>query len=54
MLFSAVIRFGVDFYREESVRIWNLFTIPQLLAIGIAIFADFILYQKILIKKEDA
>jgi phosphatidylglycerol:prolipoprotein diacylglycerol transferase len=54
LLFSAIIRFGVDFYREESVRIWNLFTIPQLLAIGIAIFADFILYQKILIKKKDA
>jgi phosphatidylglycerol:prolipoprotein diacylglycerol transferase len=54
MLLSAIIRFGVDFYREEYVyiRIWNLFTIPQLLAIGIAIFAIFGLYQKILINKK--
>ena len=46
MLLSALIRFGVDFYREEFVRVWNLFTIPQLLTAGIAIFAAFGLYQK--------
>jgi len=56
MLLSAIIRFGADFYREEYVhiRVWNLFTIPQLLAVGIGIFAAFGLYQKILINKKDA
>jgi phosphatidylglycerol:prolipoprotein diacylglycerol transferase len=56
MLLSALIRFGVDFYREEYVhiRVWNLFTIPQLLAIEIAIFATFGLYQKIFSNKKDA
>jgi phosphatidylglycerol:prolipoprotein diacylglycerol transferase len=50
MLFSGLIRFGVDFYREEYDRVWNLFTIPQLLAIGIAVFAAFSLYRKIVAK----
>jgi phosphatidylglycerol:prolipoprotein diacylglycerol transferase len=53
MLLSAMIRFGVDFYREEYGGVWGLFTIPQLLAVGIGIFAAFGLYQKILITKKD-
>ena len=44
MLCSGMIRLGVDFYREDAGRIWNLFTIPQLLAAAIAVCAGFGLY----------
>ncbi len=56
MMVSAIIRFGVDFYREEyvRVRVWELITIPQLLSLGIIFFAAFGLYRKILINKKDA
>ena len=40
MLLSALLRLGVDFYREDFVRIWGLFTIPQIIAGGIAILAS--------------
>jgi phosphatidylglycerol:prolipoprotein diacylglycerol transferase len=46
MLFSAIIRFGVDFYREEYEKVWDLFTIPQFLAAGIAVFAGLALYHR--------
>lgn len=39
LFFSALLRLGVDFYREEYGRLWGLLTIPQLIAAGIAVLA---------------
>ena len=58
LMISALIRLGVDFYRQEYLRIWGLLTIPQLIASGIAIFAGFCLFiqlpQRFLKDKEKA
>ena len=48
LFWSGLIRFGVDFYREDSARVWNLLTIPQLLALGMAIAAAMMLSRKII------
>ena len=51
LMVSGLIRVGVDMYREELVRIWNLFTIPQLVAAGIALFAGIGLSYQCWLKK---
>lgn len=39
LLLSALLRLGVDFYREDSMRVWGVLTVPQLISIGIAILS---------------
>jgi phosphatidylglycerol:prolipoprotein diacylglycerol transferase len=46
LMCSALLRFGVDFYREDFARIGGLFTIPQLIALVIAVSAGFCLLLK--------
>lgn len=36
LVFSSMLRLGVDVYRDDPLRIWNLLTIPQLIAAGTA------------------
>lgn len=48
LMASAIIRVVSDFYREESVRMWNYFTMPQLLAMIIAVSAFVIMIHFIL------
>ena len=44
LMLSGLIRVGVDFYREEAERLWQLLTIPQILAAAIAAAAGLMLY----------
>jgi len=36
---SSLLRLGVDVYRDDPLRVWGVFTIPQLIALGLAILA---------------
>lgn len=48
ILFSASLRLGVDFYREDPIKVWGGMTIPQLLAGGMALAAGIIILVSIL------
>ncbi len=44
LFLSGLLRVGVDFYREEYARVEGLFTIPQLIAAGLALLALLVLF----------
>ncbi len=47
LFLSALIRLGVDFYREEFIKAGGLLTIPQLISAGLAALAGFCLLTQL-------